>query len=126
MHTLGNLAQEGRCNLLIGREFLEVDRDKKLLSLLINITDIDTTLMGEKDPIALRGIVSKRIGMWRRAEVSRDLAMQVWKARNAGPKSCENGRAYGKGADASQKWVATCFPSPGRPFNKTRQGARVF
>lgn len=54
VHTLRNLLQEGSSNLLVRRELLKVDGDKKLLSLLIDITNIDTTLVGEKDPITLK------------------------------------------------------------------------
>ncbi len=54
MNTLRNLLQESGSNLLVGRVLLEVDGDEKLLSLLINITDIDTTLVGEEDPITLK------------------------------------------------------------------------
>lgn len=54
MDTLGNLLQESGSNLLIGRVLLQVDGDEKLLSLLVDITNIDTTLVGEKDPITLK------------------------------------------------------------------------
>lgn len=53
MDTLGDLAQQGAGDGLVGRVVLEVDGDEKLLSLLINITDIDTTLVGEEDPVTL-------------------------------------------------------------------------
>jgi hypothetical protein len=56
--TLGDLAQQGAGDGLVGRVVLEVDGDKKLLSLLINITDIDTTLVGEEDPVTLERSVS--------------------------------------------------------------------
>jgi hypothetical protein len=62
VHTLGDLAQEGGSDLLIGWVLLEVDGNEKLLSLLIDITNIDTTLVGEEDPIALSGTVSDLIG----------------------------------------------------------------
>ena len=58
MDTLGDLAQQGAGDGLVGRVVLEVDGDKKLLSLLINITDIDTTLVGEEDPVTLERSVS--------------------------------------------------------------------
>lgn len=54
MNTLGNLLQESGGDLLVGRILLEVDRNEKLLSLLVNITNIDTTLVGEEDPITLK------------------------------------------------------------------------
>lgn len=56
MDTLGNLLQESGSNLLVGRVLGQVDGDEELLSLLIDITDIDTTLVGEEDPITLGGI----------------------------------------------------------------------
>jgi hypothetical protein len=52
--TLGNLLQKGGSNLLVGRVLLQVDGDEKLLSLLVDITNIDTTLVGEEDPITLK------------------------------------------------------------------------
>ena len=58
MDTLGDLAQQGAGDGLVGRVVLEVDGDKKLPSLLINITDIDTTLVGEEDPVTLERSVS--------------------------------------------------------------------
>ena len=58
MDTLGDLAQQGAGNGLVGRVVLEVDGDEKLLSLLIDITDIDTTLVGEEDPVTLKRSVS--------------------------------------------------------------------
>jgi hypothetical protein len=51
--TLGNLLEESSGNLLVGGVLSEVDGDQELLSLGVNITDINTTLVGEEDPIAL-------------------------------------------------------------------------
>jgi hypothetical protein len=53
VETLGNLAQEARGNLLVGGELLQVDGNQELLSLGVNITDINTTLVVEEDPITL-------------------------------------------------------------------------
>lgn len=53
MNTLGDLAQQGRGDLLVGGVLLEVDGDQQLLGLSIDITDINTTLVGEEDPVAL-------------------------------------------------------------------------
>ena len=53
VHALGDLLQKGGSNLLVGGILLEVDRDEELLSLLVDITNIDTTLVGEQDPITL-------------------------------------------------------------------------
>lgn len=53
MDALGDLAQQGAGDGLVGRVVLEVDGDEELLSLLVDITDIDTTLVGEEDPITL-------------------------------------------------------------------------
>jgi hypothetical protein len=62
VNTLGNLAQKSGSDLLVGWVLLEVDGNEKLLSLLVDITNIDTTLVGEEDPITLSAIVSKPIG----------------------------------------------------------------
>lgn len=61
MHTLGYLAQERAGNSLVGGELGKVDGNEELLSLLIDITDIDTTLVGEEDPIALKRKVSHKL-----------------------------------------------------------------
>ena len=52
--TLRNLLQESGGDLLVRGELLEVDRNEKLLSLLVNIANINTTLVGEEDPITLK------------------------------------------------------------------------
>jgi hypothetical protein len=51
--TRGDLLQESGSNLLVGGVLLEVDGNEKLLSLLVDIANIDTTLVGEENPIAL-------------------------------------------------------------------------
>lgn len=68
--TLGNVLQESSSDLLIGREpegqsvwclksckllhlLSEVDGDQETLSLSVNITDINTTLMGKENPVTL-------------------------------------------------------------------------
>jgi hypothetical protein len=61
--ALGDLAQQRAGDGLVGRVVLEVDGDEKLLSLLIDITDINTTLVGEEDPVTLDRDVSARIRM---------------------------------------------------------------
>ena len=61
MDTLGDLAQQCAGDGLVGWVVLEVDRDEQLLSLLVDITDIDTTLVGEEDPVTLDGDVSECI-----------------------------------------------------------------
>jgi hypothetical protein len=53
VQSLGHLAQEGVGDLLVGRVLGKVDGDEQLLSLLINIADIDTTLVCEKNPVTL-------------------------------------------------------------------------
>lgn len=53
MDTLGNLLEESGSNLLVGGVLSEVDGNQELLSLGVNITDINTTLVGEEDPVAL-------------------------------------------------------------------------
>lgn len=51
--TLGDLAQESLGDLLVGGVLLEVDGNEQLLSLGVNITDVNTTLVGEEDPVTL-------------------------------------------------------------------------
>jgi hypothetical protein len=51
--TLGHLAQQSGGNLLVGGELLQVDGNQELLSLGVNITDINTTLVVEEDPVTL-------------------------------------------------------------------------
>lgn len=53
MDTLWHLLQESGGEFVVGWELRQVDRDEDLLSLLVDITDIDTTLVGEEDPVAL-------------------------------------------------------------------------
>jgi hypothetical protein len=54
VHTGRDLLQERRRNLLVGGEQLEVDGDEELLSLLVDIANIDTALVGEEDPVTLK------------------------------------------------------------------------
>jgi len=51
--TLGHLGQQCGGNLLVGGVVLEVHGDEQLLSLGVNITDVDTTLVGEENPVTL-------------------------------------------------------------------------
>ncbi len=51
--ALWHLGQEGGCDLLVGWVLGEVDWDQELLGLLVNITDINPTLVGEKNPVTL-------------------------------------------------------------------------
>lgn len=53
MDTFGDLLEECRSQLLIRREVLQVDWDEDLLRLCVDITNIDTTLVCEEDPVAL-------------------------------------------------------------------------
>lgn len=53
VNALWDLLQECGSNLLVGGIFAEVDRDEKLFSLRINITNIDTTLVREQNPVTL-------------------------------------------------------------------------
>jgi hypothetical protein len=54
VHTLGDLAEQTGGDLLVGGVLLEVDGNQELLSLGVDITDIDTTLVVEEDPVTLR------------------------------------------------------------------------
>jgi hypothetical protein len=51
--TGGHLAEEALGDLLVAGVLLEVDGDQELLSLCVNITDLDTTLVVEENPVAL-------------------------------------------------------------------------
>jgi hypothetical protein len=62
VYTLGNLLQESGGDLLVRGVLLEVNGNEKLLSLLVDITNIDTTLVGEEDPVTLSEQVSGEIG----------------------------------------------------------------
>jgi hypothetical protein len=53
VNACGDLAQECGSNLLVGGVVLKVDGNEKLLSLSIDVTDVDTTLVGEEDPVTL-------------------------------------------------------------------------
>ena len=44
------------CDLFVAGVFAEVNRNEELLRLGINITDVDTTLVGEQDPVSLEDI----------------------------------------------------------------------
>ena len=78
MYTLGNLAQERGSDLLVGWVLLEVDGNEELLSLLIDIANINTTLVGEEDPVTLSD--SQRY----------DRVMHDWRDRRKGPKKSRN------------------------------------
>jgi imidazole glycerol phosphate synthase subunit HisF len=51
--ALGHLAQQSGGDLLVGGELLQVDGNEELLSLGVDITDINTTLVVEEDPVTL-------------------------------------------------------------------------
>lgn len=69
--TLGHLAQESSSDLLVGGVLLQVDGDEKLLSLGVDITNVDTTLVGEKDPVTLTWCISIATPQRRRAPIKR-------------------------------------------------------
>ena len=51
--ALGDVLQQSGGDLFVGGVVLQVNRDKKLLSFGVNVTDVDTTLVGEEDPVTL-------------------------------------------------------------------------
>jgi hypothetical protein len=51
--ALGDLLQESLCDLLVRRILGEIDRDEQLLGLCVDVTDVNTALMGEEDPVTL-------------------------------------------------------------------------
>lgn len=58
MDTLGHLAQQRRGDGFVGGKVLEIDGNEELLSFLVDIANIDTTLVGEEDPVTLGACVS--------------------------------------------------------------------
>ena len=63
VNALWHLLQESRSNLVLeGVAAVGNDGDQHLLGLLVDITDVDTTLVGEEDPVTLSGKVSGEIG----------------------------------------------------------------
>lgn len=54
MDTGGDLAEEALGDLLVAGVLLEVHGDQELLSLSVNITNLDTTLVVEENPVALK------------------------------------------------------------------------
>ena len=135
MDSLRNLVQEGGSDGLVGREVAEVDGDEKLLGLRVDITNIDTTLVGEVDPIALMrqcqrsgramiGRMCSSCGQTRKSRNTRartigDTAMQGRK----GKLTCENGRARARKVCAPG--VGRLFPFIRPPVEQNRQRARV-
>ena len=59
--TLRHLVEQGLGDLLVGGVVLQVDGDEQLLSLSVNVTDIDTTFVGEEDPVTLSHELAKSI-----------------------------------------------------------------
>jgi hypothetical protein len=53
VHTRRHLLEEGSSDLLVGGVLGQINGDQNLLSLGVDITDINTTLVGEEDPVAL-------------------------------------------------------------------------
>ena len=53
VNTGGHLAEEALGDLLVAGVLLEVHGNQELLSLSVNITDLDTTLVVEENPVAL-------------------------------------------------------------------------
>jgi hypothetical protein len=51
--TGGHLAEKALGNLLVAGVLLEIHGDQELLGLSINVTDLNTTLVVEEDPVAL-------------------------------------------------------------------------
>jgi len=58
VNTLWHVVQESGCNLFVGWVLRKVDGDEELLGLCVDITNIDTTLVGEENPVALKRIRS--------------------------------------------------------------------
>ena len=55
VNTSGNLTEKALGDLLVAGVLLEVHGDEELLSLSVDIADLDTTLVVEEDPVALEG-----------------------------------------------------------------------
>lgn len=54
----GDLAEEALGDLLVAGVLLEIHGDQELLSLSVNITNLNTTLVVEENPVTLRNLVS--------------------------------------------------------------------
>lgn len=53
MHALGDLLEQCGGNFFVRGVLLQVDRDEQLLRLCVDIANVDTALVGEKNPVAL-------------------------------------------------------------------------
>jgi hypothetical protein len=56
VNALGDFAEKCGSDFLVGGVVLEVDGNQKLLCFSINVTNVDTTLVGEEDPVTLRNV----------------------------------------------------------------------
>jgi hypothetical protein len=54
VYTLGNLLEESCRDLVVGWVLGKIDWDKKLLSLRVDITNINTSLVSKKDPVTIK------------------------------------------------------------------------
>jgi len=121
VNTLWHVVQESGCNLFVGWVLRKVDGDEELLRLCVDITNIDTTLVGEENPVTL-----KRIGL--ACERQRDS-----KTRISGQDEVLTGNEGNGSSDLTQarvrvlhvigigemkrlmlQWVQVSFPSSGR------------
>jgi hypothetical protein len=53
MHTLGNVLEEACSDLLVAGILAQVDGDEHLLSLGVDIANLNTTFVVEEDPVSL-------------------------------------------------------------------------
>jgi len=58
VYALGDLLEKGAGDHLVRGVLAKIDGNKELLSLLIDIADINTTLVSEEDPVTLSENVS--------------------------------------------------------------------
>lgn len=88
--TLGDLVQEGLGDFLVGGVVLQVDGNEQLFSLSVDITNVDTTLVGEEDPVTLHLLaLDNLIPLYKRVTyltngVDVDVVFSLLRVRNEG------------------------------------------
>ena len=76
MYALGDLLEKGAGDHLVRGVLAKINGNKELLSLLIDIADINTTLVSEEDPITLSENVSILIARRRKLRTKPQIMLQ--------------------------------------------------
>lgn len=77
MHTLRYVLEQSFCELSVRGEFFQVDRDQHFLGLRIDVANINTTFMSEKNPITLISVSKHRRALRRFTYVSDGIDVDV-------------------------------------------------